>query len=97
MHKERRKGDKPIPDNLESALNDAQLITLPSLERFGWELRFVRLPLFQQAVPVVVNAEGNMIGVLEEDGRLNLQSDVQIRGSSTTPDTSVTRVRISEK
>lgn len=92
MDKERRKGSKPIPDNLEGTLNEAQLIALPALEKFGWELRFVRRPLFQEAVPVVCNAEGTMVGVLEEDGRLNLQLPVQIRDSTTSEDTAATRV-----
>jgi hypothetical protein len=97
MDKERRKVDKPIPDNLDDTLNDFQLMALPALERFGWELRFVRRPLFQEAVPVVCNAEGTMVGVLEEDGRLNLELDVQIRDSTMTAGTAVTRVRKSEK
>lgn len=97
MDSERRKGDKPIPDNLKGTLNEAQLIALPALERFGWELRFVRRPLFQEAVPVVCNAEGTMLGVLEEDGRLNLQSAVQIRDSTAGEDIPVVRVKTSEK
>ena len=97
MDTERRKGDKSIPDNLEGTLNEAQLIALPTLERFGWELRFVRRPLFQEAVPVVCNAEGTMVGVLEEDGRLNLQLAVEIRGSKASEDGSVARAQTSEK
>jgi len=97
VDRERRNGDKPIPDNLEDTLNDAQLMALPALERFGWELRFVRRPLFQEAVPVVCNAEGTMVGVLEEDGRLNLEVDVQIRESTTTAGTAGARARESGK
>ncbi len=97
MDSEKRKGEKPIPDNLETTLNEAQLIALPTLERFGWELRFVRRPLFQEAVPVVCNADGTMVGVLEEDGRLNLQLAVEIRGSMTSEDISVAHVQTSEK
>ena len=97
MDSERRKGDKPIPDNLEVTLNEAQLIALPTLERFGWELRFVRRPLFQEAVPVVCNAEGTMVGVLEEDGRLNLELAVEIRGSMASEETSTARVQTSKK
>ena len=97
MDSERRKGDKPIPDNLEATLNEAQLIALPTLERFGWELRFVRRPLFQEAVPVVCNAEGTMVGVLEEDGRLNLQLAVEIRGSLASDDISVARDETSQE
>lgn len=97
MDRERRKGQEPLPANLEDTLNDAQLVALPVLERFGWELRFVRRPLFQDAVPVVCNAEGTMVGVLEEDGRLNLQVDVQVRGSTSTEDTEAARRRASKK
>lgn len=88
MDKERRTGEMPIPDALKDTLNDLQLIALQNIERFGWELRFVRWPLFQDAVPVVFNGEGNMIGVLEEDGRLNLESDIQVRKSTTTTEVS---------
>jgi hypothetical protein len=97
MDHERRKGEKPIPDDLENTLNDAQLIALPVLERFGWELRFVRRPLFQEPIPVVCNAEGTMLGVLEEDGRLNLQVDMQIRGSTSKEETTAPRPRVSGK
>ncbi len=82
MCKEKRKGEWPIPDNLEDVLNEMQLITLRKIEGFGWELRFVRRPIFQEAVPVVFNGEGDKIGILEEDGKLNLQSGIEYRGSA---------------
>ena len=97
MDTERRKGDKSIPDNLEDTLNEAQLMALPALERFGWELLFVRRPPFQEAIPIVCNADGTMFGVLEEDGRLNLQLAVEIRGSMASEDSSVARAQPSEK
>jgi len=97
MDTDRRKGDKPHPDKLKGTLNDEQLLALPALERFGWELQFVRRPPFQEAVAVVRNAEGTMVGVLEEDGRLNLQLDVQLRESTGSGDNDATRARMSEK
>ena len=97
MDQDRRRGEKPIPDNLESMLNEAQLIALPALERFGWELRFVRRPLFQEAVPIVFNGEGTSVGILEEDGRLNLQLDIPIRGSTSTEGGSEPRAHASKK
>ena len=97
MDQDRRRGEKPIPDNLESMLNEAQLIALPALERFGWELRFVRRPLFQEAVPIVFNGDGTSVGILEEDGRLNLQLDIPIRGSTSTEESSEPRTRASKK
>ncbi len=91
MGKEKRKGEWPIPDNLEDVLNAMQLIALSEIEAFGWELRFVRRPLFQEAVPVVFSGDGDQIGVLEEDGRLNLQPNIENRGSAQkdTPESPV--------
>ncbi len=82
MGKEKRKGERPIPDNLEDLLNVMQQITLGEIGKFGWELRFVRMPLFQEAVPVVFSGDGDQIGVLEEDGRLNLQPNIEYRRSA---------------
>lgn len=97
MDNERRKSQKPIPNDLKSALNEAQLIALPALERFGWELKFVRRPLFQDVLPVVFNADGTTVGVLEEDGRLNLDVDVQIRGEQASESPSQPRVGATKK
>jgi hypothetical protein len=79
MDREKRKGDKEIPDKLENVLNEEQLLTLRQIERFGWRLAFVRRPVFQQPVPVVLTGDNEKIGVLEEDGRLNLNSSVKLR------------------
>jgi hypothetical protein len=79
MDREKRKGEKEIPDNLEEVLNEEQLLTLRQIERFGWRLAFVRRPVFQKPVPVVLTGQDEKIGVLEEDGRLNLNSDVKLR------------------
>lgn len=79
MDKDKRKGDKPIPDNFEDQLDELQLLALRRIEGFGWKLRFVRRPLFQDVVPIVFSAEGDTIGVLEEDGRINMQPDIEVR------------------
>jgi hypothetical protein len=91
MGKEKRKGDRPIPGNLKDLLNVMQQITLSEIGKFGWELRFVRMPLFQEAVPVVFSGDGDQIGVLEEDGRLNLQPNIEHRRSEqkSTPESPV--------
>jgi len=69
----------PVPDNLEDYLNEHQLHTLHKVENFGWHLLFVRRPLFQDVVPVVVSADGTKHGIIEEDGNLNMQHDLLIR------------------
>lgn len=79
MDGEKRKGDKPVPENIKTYLNDAQLSGLHHIEAFGWQLKFIRRPLFQDPVAVVVNPDGTSIGILEEDGRINLESDIKVR------------------
>lgn len=79
MDSEKRRGDKPIPDNWQKYLNDAQLSELRTIESFGWQIKFIRRPLFQDVEIVVANPEGNAVGLLEEDGTLNHNPDIIIR------------------
>lgn len=79
MSNDKRKGDEPIPEHVKSYLNSDQLAELHSIEGFGWGLKFIRRPLFQDPVVVVTSADGKSIGVLEEDGRLNLDPNIEIR------------------
>lgn len=79
MSDEKRKGEKPIPEHVKDYLNTAQLAELHTIESFGWQLKYIRRPLFQEPVVVVVNADGSSIGVLEDDGRLNLEPDIELR------------------
>ena len=64
---------------MEAKLSMEQLMSLRRLESFGWTLRFLRQPLFQDPVPVVIQGNGKAVGILEADGRLNIDVDIQIR------------------
>lgn len=79
MSDDKRKGEKPILDDVKNYLNDAQQAELNTIEGFGWNLKFIRRPLFQETVVVVTNPDGSSIGILEEDGRLNLEPNIKIR------------------
>lgn len=79
MEKEKRKGDKPVPDNAAEILNQLQLLALHKIEGFGWRLEFIRRPLFQDIVAVVVDSGGKQIGVLEQDGEINMNPDIEVR------------------
>lgn len=81
MTDEKRDQEKPIPDNLEEILSEFQIMALHRIEGFGWELRFVRRPTFQAPTVVVFSADGTKIGVLEEDGRINMEPDITLRSS----------------
>jgi len=79
MDKEKRKGEKPVPDNVSKYLNDAQLEALHHVESIGWKLMFIRRAHLQETVAVVVDDGGHIMGVLEKDGTINKQADVIIR------------------
>jgi hypothetical protein len=76
---EKRMGDKPVPDNVEKHLNNLQILSLRRLENFGYRLKFIRRPLFQDVVVVVVDPQEKTLGVLKEDGSLDLHSEIQFR------------------
>lgn len=64
---------------LKRELNDDQLITLNELEKFGWELKFVRRPPFQPVVPVVFDGDRKQFAIIEPDGTLNENPAIPIR------------------
>ena len=76
---ERRTGMPAIPLNLRGFLSEYQRQTLKQLEGFGWSLAFVRRPLFQSPVAVVLNPDMGTYSVLDEDGSLIEQPDLIIR------------------
>lgn len=76
---ERRSGEKPRASGLRSQLNEDQLFELAALERFGWELKFIRRPPFQKAIPVVVDSDGKRFAVLRDDGSLDEHPPFDVR------------------
>ncbi|MCU7797092.1 MAG: hypothetical protein KZQ73_04335 [Candidatus Thiodiazotropha sp. (ex Semelilucina semeliformis)] len=79
MDIEHRSGKKPVPDNLNEVLNAMQLLALQKIERFGWKLKFVRRPLFQDVIPVISCPSDNKFGVLEADGEINMDPNESLR------------------
>ena len=79
MNRERRHDQQHPGRGLEAKLNAEQLATLHSLESFGWELKFVRMPLFQDAVPIVFDGDRKRFAVLRPDGTLDEDPEIVIR------------------
>jgi hypothetical protein len=78
--KERRVSDPPdMPDVLKAELNPEQRETLGELEKFGWELRFVRHDPEQRPVPVIFDAEREKFAVLDSEGHLDESAFINIR------------------
>ena len=60
-------------------LNPLQRETLDELERFGWELKFVRCPVFQESLPVVSDDQCKRYSLLKPDGTLDDNPGFDIR------------------
>ncbi|MGO4262851.1 hypothetical protein [Lysobacter sp. TAB13] len=67
------------PVGLRAGLTRQQLDALATLEQFGWTLKFVRRPLFQDPIAVVFRADGGKFVVLRTDGSLDEHPDFKIR------------------
>ncbi len=64
---------------LKASLSPAQLSVLATMEQFQWKLRFVRRPMFQAPVPVLIAADGVRFVALEPDGTINENPGFKIR------------------
>ena len=79
MAEERRSGERPLSSALKRELNEAQRMALGELERFGWELKFIRRKPFQDSIPVVFDADRKNFAVLRKDGTLDEHPGFEIR------------------
>lgn len=68
-----------LPIDVAYYLNDVQRISLQSLENFGWQLAFIRRPLFVPPMIVIKNDAQTKYARLEEDGSLNLSPQLKWR------------------
>ena len=74
---ERRKPIDPVA--LREGLSPEQRQTVDTLEQFGWQLRFVRRPIFRDAVPVLYDRAGQKYVVVQADGSLDESQTLKIR------------------
>ena len=77
--RERRQTGDHDPAALRAGLTPQQLAALATLEQFQWTLRFVRRPMFQDPIPVVVDRTGTRHAVLKPDGSLDENLGFKIR------------------
>lgn len=79
MRRERRTGNQALSREIMEYLSQQQLSTLNRMERFGWNLEFVRHPLFQEVTAVITNPDTDDIGVIEDDGVFNKDHGLFLR------------------
>lgn len=79
MENDKRTGQLAVPDNLEDWLTPEQVQMLHQIESFGWKIKFIRRPVFQDPIVVLVGDDEKKIGILEKDGKINMDPDITIR------------------
>jgi hypothetical protein len=67
---DRRSADKAASSALKRELNEMQIHTLHTLERFGWELKFIRRDAGGK-LAVLFDPDARKYAVLGEDGELD--------------------------
>jgi hypothetical protein len=60
-------------------LNDYQQAILKNINKFGWNLRFIRRPSGENPTAVIGDKEGKKLGVLEQGGAINFETGILIR------------------
>ncbi len=75
---ERRHGEEARAE-LRRQLNEDQRIALSEIERYGWQLRFIRHPPFRPPIVVAADSEHGKFVVLESDGQINDRPGFPIR------------------
>lgn len=77
--RERRSGNTVRGSSLREELNEMQRIELATLEHFGWELKFIRKPMFDTPVPVIFDSQSHRHAVLKHDGSIDENPEFDIR------------------
>jgi hypothetical protein len=76
---ERRKTETKHVNALKRDLNEDQVLALTELEKFGWELKFIRRPMFKEPIPVVFDSDRRHFAILKADGTLDENPGFDIR------------------
>jgi len=79
VESDKRLGLPPIPADYQRLLTSSQLQALRSIENFGWSLKFIRREGRDIPLPVIKGADGKSIGVIDEDGNLDMNPKIIIR------------------
>ena len=79
MDEDKRSKEQQSRRLMIAELTDAQRASINQLEGFGWNLTFVRRPLFQSVVPILHDEDSGRYAILEADGTLNDDHELLIR------------------
>ena len=69
----------PIPEDVQSLLNEAQLTAYETLQSIGWTLSFVRRIDVDPPVCVFKNEKTGDYASIEDNGDVTINPDIDIR------------------
>jgi hypothetical protein len=78
---EKRNKYVPVPKNLNDYLSEDQKLALKNLRQFGTDVQFVRRPVFAEPTVVLMTADGNTLGFLDNDGNVNTGPRLVLRAT----------------
>lgn len=76
---ERRRGEPPIPAEMDSLLTSSQQQGLDQVMSFGWQLAFIRHPMLQDVTVVVTPDGGETYAKITSEGELEFDPDLRVR------------------
>jgi hypothetical protein len=79
MVSNRRRGEDPLPANYAELLTEEQHTSLRKLESFGWSLRKIRRPKFEEMVVILAHSDGKSYAILTPEGDLDQKTPVHVR------------------
>ena len=74
----RERVEDPIPVNLNEFLTIEQRIALNNIASFGWDLYFIRRPLFQEPIVIIRRMPDGDYKQIEPDGTI-IKPNITIR------------------
>ncbi len=76
---DRRSNQEPIPKEIMLSLTQDQLISLETLEFFGWELQFIRRSDPNNCLFVFWHREYNDYACMDETGDVTIEPEIKVR------------------
>jgi hypothetical protein len=79
MTRNRREYKKLTESYVRKLLNRKQFASLLEYQHFGWRLKFIRTSQYKEPVPVLFNTKIDHIGILDPDGHINMDLEIEVR------------------
>jgi len=69
----------PIPENIQDYVDADRMAVIEKFEQYGWDLWFVRRPLFQDSIVVLKHQQTGATCIIDENAHVRHEHDLAIR------------------